>query len=73
MRADVRPKRLGGAVEFVHAAVQIVDHEPRVSIHVPVQPGLADVLRSAGDAIGHRDGDARGEKIVQNDMAVTGG
>jgi hypothetical protein len=36
-------------------------------------PGLADVFRSAGDAIGHRDGDARREKIVQNDMAVTGG
>jgi hypothetical protein len=45
MRADVRPKRLGGAVEFVHAAVQIVDHEPHVSIHVPIQPGLVDVLR----------------------------
>src|SRR3984957_3380771 len=72
-RTDVRPQGNGRAVELVYGAVQVVDHEPHVSVHVPIQPGGDDVLRSAGDAVGYRGRDAGREEGVEIDIAVANG
>ena len=70
VRTNVRSGVSGGTAEFVHRAMQIVDHEPHVSVHVPVQPDRVDVLRSASDAVGIRDRNTRCEEIVQIDITV---
>ena len=54
MRTNVRSRGRGSAAELVHGAVQIVHHEPHVSVEVPIQADRDDILHAAGDAVGRR-------------------
>ena len=54
---------IGGALLAGNIAMQVVEHEPDIPVHIPVQPGRIDGLSSA------RDAGCGSEPIVEVDRA----